>query len=298
MEALTGMREPVLVRSDTPVDIARDDLDNLIEKLRSEGLDARPARIEGEGFGIDPWWVIVSLWIGREAGRAGIDQLVGLAVEWAKERFRRSQEETSRSNNRLRGLPESSQRQKGVRLTIIRYEGNEGHAVEIVELEAEDANPLRRLPEGFERNTRFRPLERDARAPAAPPEDIEQELPTLILPSIAGNEEDLLRENRERLYRKGREYPRDAVLDAWLLIEAEAHAAAIRNNINLSLGITHILRTIEDRQQIPEFVVEAAHTLRDIRSRVAPRPIPGLSTHEARVYVDTVVRVIAYLARA
>ncbi len=284
VKAVRGMIEPVLVRPDNPVDIKWEDLDDLIERLRSEGLDARPARIEGEGFGFDTWWEIVAIWVGLEASRAVIDQIVSLTAEWAKERFRQPTEE-------------SSQRRKGVRVTIVLYEGNEGQAVEVVELE-EDADPVRRLPEGFERNTRFRPLERVARAPAAPSEDIEQELTALTLPALTGNEEDLLRENRERLKQRAGKYPVNALVDAWLLIEAGAHAAAIRNNIDLSADTTHILRTLANRERIPEFVVDATRTLGDIRSRVAPRPIPGLPTAAAIVYIDMVARVIAYLARA
>jgi hypothetical protein len=55
------MREPVLVRPNNPVDITREDLTDLIERLRAEGLDARIGRVEGEGFGIDAWWEVVAI---------------------------------------------------------------------------------------------------------------------------------------------------------------------------------------------------------------------------------------------
>jgi hypothetical protein len=156
---------------------------------------------------------------------------------------------------------------------------------------------VRRPPEGFERNPRPRPLESVGSVPAVR-EDIRQHLPTLTLPPLPGNEEDLLRENREKLLNRAWKYPADALLDAWLLIEAVAHAAAIRNNIDLSPETTHILRTLADRERIPESVVDATSTLGQLRSEVAPHPLPGLSTAEAIVYIETVARVIAYLARA
>lgn len=53
MKPVREMKEPVLVRPDNPVEIKREDLDDLIGRLHSEDLDAQPARIEGEGFGID-----------------------------------------------------------------------------------------------------------------------------------------------------------------------------------------------------------------------------------------------------
>lgn len=290
------MRAPILVCPDNPVDINQEDLADLVERLRSEGLDARPTHVVGEGGGIDSWWEIVTIWIGLEVSKAVIEQVVSQAVEWAKERLRRPRE----GYEHVPGRPLSSQRRKGVRVAIVQYEGNEGQAVEVLELETGDADHVRRSPENFEKNTRFRPPEsagwqsqRDK-----PTEDIKQELPTLPLPDLLGSEEDLLPENRERLYARSRNYPVAAVLDAWLLIEAAAQAAAIRNNIDLSTRTPQILRTLADRDRIPELVVEATNTLQHIRSRVAPRPVPGLWTAEAYAYVDTVTRVVAYLARA
>ncbi len=93
-------------------------------------------------------------------------------------------------------------------------------------------------------------------------------------------------------------YPVEAVLDAWLLIEEAAQAAAIRNSIDIDIGAANILRTLADRHRIPESVVAAAHTLQDLRARVAPRPIPGLSTAAAVAYSDTVARLVAHLAYA
>lgn len=288
------MIEPVLVRPDNPVDIDREDLDHLIDKLRSEGLDARPARFEGEGFGVDQWYEIVAIWIGIEASKAIINQAIEVAMGWARERFRRPLEES----DHLQGLPRSSQRQKGLRIQIVQYEGNEGRVVEVIELEAEDADPVRRPPEGYERNTRFRPSERVNEETAAPAEDIRQELPALALPTMTGNAGDLLRESRERLRNRAGMRPLDAVFDAWLLIEAAAQAAAIRNGIDLGTEATHILQTLAVRERVPESVVAAARTLQDIRSRLDPHSFPGLSTPEAIAYTDTVARVVAHLAHA
>lgn len=288
------MNDPVFVHPFTPGGFRREDLDHLVEELRSEGLDARPTRVEGEGFGVDQWYEIVSVWVGSHASDIVIGFATGIAIEWGKRLLRRSPEE----KNRLQGLPKSSQRRKGLRIEIIQYNGNEGQVIEVAELEAEGEDPVRRPPEGFETNTRFRPSERVDGETAAPAEDISQELPALDLPALTGEEGDLLRENRERLYNRARLYPRDAVLDAWLLIEAGAQAAAIRNHIELGVGTPRILGTLANRNRISDSVVEATRTLQDLRSRVAPRPNPGLSTAAARTYVDTVVRVVAYLAHA
>ncbi len=289
------MSDPVLVHPVTPGGIRREDLDELVEGLRSGGLDARPARVEGEGFGVDQWYEIVAIWIALEASKAVINQAVTEAVEWARERFRRSSEEES---GHLRGLPRSSRRHKGLRVEIVEHESNEGQVVEVVEIDAEDAEPVRRPPEGYERNTRFRPSERAGGERAAPAENISQELPALDLPALTGEKQDLLRENRERLYNRARLHPRDAVLDAWLLIEAGAQAAAIRNHIELGSGTPRILGTLANRNRISDSVVDTTRTLQDLRSRVAPRPNPGLSTAAARAYVDTVARVVAHLAHA
>lgn len=285
--------EPILL-CPNPVDINQEELSELVEELCSVGLEARPAYLESEGFGIDVWWEVIAIWVGAEASRAIVNQTVGLVVEWAKHRFQKSVEE----DYHLRSLPARSRRQKGLKLEVVRYESNEGHIVEIVELEADDDSPFRRLPEGFEKNAVFKPREITISVPEEPGEDIEQELPRLKLPAITGNEEDLLRENRGNLYEKARVYPQEAVTGAWLLIETAVHLAAIRNSVDLSADVADLLSELAEKELVPDFIADTIQTLRNIRSRIDPRPMPGLPTSDAIAYVDTAVRAAVYLARA
>ncbi len=69
-----------------------------------------------------------------------INEVVKITIEWMRERFRR--EENSNPK----------------RILIVLYEGDEGRVSEVVELEAADAEPVRRLPqEEFERYTQRKP---------------------------------------------------------------------------------------------------------------------------------------------
>jgi hypothetical protein len=71
-----------------------------------------------------------------------INAVVGDVVGWMRDRFRRHPE---------------NRRPKAALLVF--YEGDEGHATEVVELKSEDAEPVRRPSEEFERYTRTKPPE-------------------------------------------------------------------------------------------------------------------------------------------
>lgn len=137
------MSEPILVQPTGPMGyMPPETVEGLIEDLRDEGLDARLAYEEIPGGGVGPE-EIVYLWVAVRASEAVINQVVSLAVEWMRERFRQAPDEDTRS--------------RGAR--IILYEGNEGKASEIIVLKSVDDEPIRRTPEDFERWTQRKPDE-------------------------------------------------------------------------------------------------------------------------------------------
>ena len=141
------MREPVLVQMMYPLPKRKQAIDVLLRRLRAEGIEARGASVGGEGGAPEIYWQVVTLWFAATTGAAIINQVVRLAVDWAKERFQQPSE------------PDNPRR-NGMRIVIVRYEGNIGQVENIIELEAEDADPVRRSPEESERFPRYKPLER------------------------------------------------------------------------------------------------------------------------------------------
>ena len=136
------VNEPILVRPTGPMGwMPPETVDSLIEALRAEGLDARISYDEIPGGGMGPT-EFVFLWIAAEASKAIIQNVVGLAVEWMRERYRQDPED-----KRLKGAH------------IILYEGDEGKVSEIIELESVDAEPIRKSPEDFQRYTQNKPPE-------------------------------------------------------------------------------------------------------------------------------------------
>ena len=140
-EGVWRMSDPILVQTANPLDVQPEELNDLIDALKSEGLDARRACLEQKGFGVT-WWEVVVIWVGMKTAEAVIDQVVGDVVEWMKERFRRDPE-----NKRPKAA------------LIVRYEGEEGEASEVIELESAEAEPVRRTLSDFERYTRVKPPE-------------------------------------------------------------------------------------------------------------------------------------------
>ena len=136
------MNDPILVQPTGPMGwMPPETVDGLIEALRAEGLDARISYDEQPGGGMEPV-EFVFLWLAARSGEAVINQVIQLAVEWMRERFRQDPEDT-----RLRGA------------RIFLYEGDEGEVSVIVELDSADQEPVYRSPKDFERYTEKKPPE-------------------------------------------------------------------------------------------------------------------------------------------
>ncbi|MDQ5830360.1 MAG: hypothetical protein M3324_10995, partial [Actinomycetota bacterium] len=88
------MNDPILVQPTGPMGwMPPETVDSLIENLRAEGLDARISYDEIPGGGMEPV-EFVYLWIAARAGEAIINQVVQLAVEWMRARFRQNPQDT------------------------------------------------------------------------------------------------------------------------------------------------------------------------------------------------------------
>jgi hypothetical protein len=135
------VNDPVIVQSANPLDVKPEELDGLIDALKDDGLDARRTYLEQKGFGVT-WWEVVLIWVAARSAETVIDRVVGDVVGWMKERYRHN--------------PESKRPKVAL---IVRYEGEEGQAIEVIELKAKDAEPVRRTPKDFERYTRTKPPE-------------------------------------------------------------------------------------------------------------------------------------------
>jgi hypothetical protein len=135
--------DPVIVQTANPLVVKLEDLDGLISAFEDEGLDARRAYVEQRGYGVT-WWEVLLIWVSARSAEAVIDRVVGGAVEWMRDRFRRQ--------------PGGRQPRPKVAL-IVYYEGEEGYAAEKVEMRTADDEPIRKPTEEFERYTRKKPPE-------------------------------------------------------------------------------------------------------------------------------------------
>jgi hypothetical protein len=145
------MNGPILVRPVLPpIGPARwvppeKAVEDLIEDLRAQGLDARISYDAEPSEGGVPWDLIV-FWVAARAGEAVIHQVVQIALSWMRRRFRQ--------------YPEDPPRKRSIFAQIVLYEGDEGELFEIIELRSADEEPIRRSAEDFERFTRRKkPLE-------------------------------------------------------------------------------------------------------------------------------------------
>jgi hypothetical protein len=140
------MREPVIVQTFNPVDFNVEEVESLVAALEDEGLEAWRYKVGAdhlqkgqEGFGPPDMHEVVAIWMAATAGAAVINQVVGIVVEWLKEQFQREPKRTRITGEQVTVRPK--------RAFIFLYEGDEGQASEVVELESADAEPVRRLPE-------------------------------------------------------------------------------------------------------------------------------------------------------
>jgi hypothetical protein len=147
------MTDPVIVQTLHPVDFSVEEAERLVAALEDEGLEARRYKVgadhlvEGqEGYGPFEPYELVLIWLALRTGEAVVNQVVDIVVEWMREQFRREPD---------------GKRPK--RAFIVLYEGDEGQTSEVLELEAADAEPVRRPPQEDqgvyfeERRTRSKP---------------------------------------------------------------------------------------------------------------------------------------------
>jgi len=159
--------DPLIVQTANPLVVKLEDLDGLISALEAEGLDARRAYVEQRGYGVT-WWEVVLIWVSARSAEAVIDRVVGGAVEWMRERFRRE--------------PEGRQPRPKVAL-IVYYEGEEGHVAEKVEMRTAGDEPIRKPTDESERYTRKKPPRRTLWWPRAPRRGT-QPLDGLLRPTV------------------------------------------------------------------------------------------------------------------
>ncbi len=137
------MSEPILVQPTGPIGHTPPwTVDSLIEDLRAEGLDARPAYEEHPGGGAV--WDFVVVWLPDSAGAAVVSVAVNYAHKWLKDMFRKH--------------PDVPPRAVEVRL----YKGDEGKPFVRIEMESADEEPVSKAIEDledFERWTRKKPAE-------------------------------------------------------------------------------------------------------------------------------------------
>ena len=132
----------ILVQPSNPRDVRPEELGSLVDALRDRGMDARIAYLEQQGYGVVTWWEVVTIWVGLDVSQAVINQIVALATEWMKNRFRSNPE---------------NQRPKVT--CIVLYEGDEGRVSECIEVMSPGSEPVRTPPAESETYTRIKPPE-------------------------------------------------------------------------------------------------------------------------------------------
>ena len=84
------------------------------------------------------------LWLTAETGKAVINQVVALAAQWMKERFRSEPENT---------------RPKATLIVLYEEDEDEGIVSEVIEVRSADSEPVRKPAEESERRPRKKPPE-------------------------------------------------------------------------------------------------------------------------------------------
>jgi DNA-binding XRE family transcriptional regulator len=142
---------------EAPAEHIQELIEELVEDVRSLGQDASVAYPAPTGsYGATtkdltavPWGEVF-IWIGSTASEAVIAQVVGVAVSWMRERFRKNPDRKSTWTGEELHIPQG--------VWIIRDEGDTGTPVVRVELESPDAKPVRLLPKDPGEYTRTKPL--------------------------------------------------------------------------------------------------------------------------------------------
>ena len=118
------------------------------------------------------------------------------------------------------------------------------------------------------------------------------------LPPIEETDERLIA-NRDMLYARAQESPKEAVYDAWLLVQAEAHAAAMRNGLDRSTGLP-LRRTVEmlaNQGNVARPLVDYTGELERLHRETLQTQAP-VTEGAATRYVELAERLISYLNRA
>jgi len=81
--------------------------------------------------------------------------------------------------------------------------------------------------------------------------------------------------------------------------EFETQEATIRNDVDGSLGVSRMLKTLADRERMPEWVVDRVRDLRRLRAEADPQgPLLTLPTEAAIGYINSVERLAKFFVRA
>ena len=119
------------------------------------------------------------------------------------------------------------------------------------------------------------------------------------LPPIEETDESL-QKDRDVLYARAEKSPQNAVYNAWLKVQLEAQAAAIRSGLNersTGASLTTVVRMLANEGRVPPLLVSLADELARLHNETLRGPIPV--TEEAAIrYIDLSLRLVSYLRRA
>lgn len=122
----------IIIEPRNPLDLSPDDLADFADSLRAlnPAYDVRFAHREQRGYGVT-WWEVVNVWLPWDSVTdAVVGAIVGLAVDWARRRFKRD--------------PET---QRGKYIVIY---GPDGKVLKSVSVSSSDAEPENRTAQDQE----------------------------------------------------------------------------------------------------------------------------------------------------
>jgi hypothetical protein len=118
------------------------------------------------------------------------------------------------------------------------------------------------------------------------------------LPPIDEADESL-QKDRDALYTRAEKFPQNAVYKAWLMVQFEAQAAAIRTGLkDRSTGapFTSVVRMLADEGRVPSLLVSLADELARLHNETLSGQVPV--TEEAAIrYIDLSLRLVSHLRR-